>query len=88
MDKPDWEVNPDKYAKNEDGSFILKKDGTPKKKTGRSKGSKGRGYTYHSETKAKLAAKRAVREKKKKLKDELLKLSTTSEGQRYTDTGE
>ena len=26
-------------------------------------------------------------EKKKKLKDELLKLSTTSEGQRYTDTG-
>jgi hypothetical protein len=68
LDKPDWEVNPDKYAKNEDGSFILKKDGTPKKKTGRSKGSKGRGYTYHSETKAKLAAKRAVREKKKKLK--------------------
>lgn len=64
----DWEVNPDNYAKDENGEFILKLDGTPRKKSGRAKGSKGRGYTYHSQTKAKMAAKKQVREKEKKLK--------------------
>ena len=45
---------------------MLKKDGiTPRKKGGRQKGSKGRGYNYHSETKAKQAAKRSVRIKEK-----------------------
>ena len=64
----DWDVNPDNYAKDDSGEFILKVDGTPRKKSGRAKGSKGRGYTFHSETKAKMDAKRAVREKQKKLK--------------------
>lgn len=64
----DWEVNPDNYAKDENGEFILKLDGTPRKKSGRAKGSKGRGYTYHSQTKAKMTAKKQVREKEKKLK--------------------
>jgi len=64
----DWDVNPDNYAKDDSGEFILKVDGTPRKKSGRAKGSKGRGYTYHSQTKAKMDAKRAVREKQKKLK--------------------
>ncbi len=64
----DWEVNPDNYLKDEDGNFRLKADGTPRKKGGRPKGSKGRGYNYHSETKAKLAARRSVKEKQKKLK--------------------
>ena len=68
MNKEDWELNPENYATDAEGNFILKKDGTPKKKTGRAKGSKGRGYNYHSETKAKQAAKRSVREKQKKLK--------------------
>ena len=68
MDSKDWDVNPDNYAKDDSGEFILKVDGTPRKKSGRAKGSKGRGYTYHSETKAKMDAKRAVREKQKKLK--------------------
>lgn len=68
MDKLDWEVNPENYATDENGEFVLKKDGTPKKKAGRAKGSKGKGYNYHSETKAKLAAKRTVRDKQKKLK--------------------
>ena len=49
------------------GSFLLKKDGTPAKKAGRAKGSKGRGYNYHSKTKAKLDAKRVVREKQKRV---------------------
>ena len=64
----DWELNPDNYAKDDNGEFILKVDGTPRKKAGRAKGSKSRGYNYHSETKAKMAAKKAVKEKQKKLK--------------------
>jgi len=61
----DWTQNPQDYKTNEDGSFVLKKDGTPRKKGGRQKGSKGRGYNYHSETKAKIKAKRSVRIKEK-----------------------
>ena len=64
----DWETNPDNYLKDEEGNFKLKADGTPRKKGGRPKGSQGRGYTYHSETKAKQAAKRSVRDKEKRLK--------------------
>jgi len=64
----DWDINPDNYLKDEDGNFKLKRDGTPRKKGGRAKGSKGRGYTYHSKTKAKMSAKKSVKEKEKKLK--------------------
>lgn len=31
MDKNDWDINPQNYLQNEDGSFKLKADGTPKK---------------------------------------------------------
>ena len=68
MQQNDWDVNPDSYLKDEEGNFVLKVDGTPRKKSGRAKGSKGRGYTYHSKTKATMDAKKAVREKQKKLK--------------------
>jgi len=64
----DWDVNPDNYLKDEEGAFVLKVDGTPRKKSGRAKGSKGRGYTFHSKTKATMDAKKAVRIKQKKLK--------------------
>ncbi len=84
----DWEVNPDAYLRNpESGELLLKADGTPKKKPGRPKGSKGRAYNYHSETKAKLAARRTVKNKEKKLaqvrtqlrkKEESLEKSKTS----------
>ena len=70
----DWQKNPENYLTNEDGSFVLKKDGTPKKKTGRPKGSKGRGYNFHSETKAKLAAKKSLREKERKAEKLRVKL--------------
>ncbi len=63
----DWDENPDNYLKDYNGDFILKQDGTPKKKPGRPKGSKGRGYNYHSETKAKIKARQEVRGKQKKL---------------------
>ena len=33
----DWEKNPHLYLQDDDGNFVLKKDGTPKKKAGRPK---------------------------------------------------
>jgi len=68
MPQNDWDVNPDSYLKDEEDNFVLKVDGTPRKKSGRAKGSKSRGYTYHSKTKATMDARKAVREKIKKLK--------------------
>lgn len=76
MKKEDWELNPDNYLKDKDGNFVLKVDGTPRRKTGRPKGSKGRGYHYHSETKATIAARRASRQlkaKKNKAEQKLIK---------------
>ena len=61
----DWEINPDSYQKDSDGNFILKIDGTPKKKGGRTKGSKSRGYHYSRATQNKIAARKAVRTKEK-----------------------
>ena len=63
----DWETNPDAYMRDDNGDFILKKDGTPRKKTGRPKGSSGRGYNYHSKTKAQIEARKVVRKKEKRL---------------------
>lgn len=63
----DWEENPDAYMRDDNGDFILKKDGTPRKKTGRPKGSSGRGYNYHSKTKAQIEARKTVRKKEKRL---------------------
>ena len=70
----DWKQNPENYLKDKDDNFVLKKDGTPRKKTGRPKGSKSRGYNFHSETKAKIKTRRAIRTKEKgadKLKQRL-----------------
>ena len=63
----DWELFPEKYATDASGSFILKKDGTPRKKSGRAKGSKGRGYNYSSATKARMQAERSVRNKRRRV---------------------
>ena len=70
----DWETNPDAYMRNDNGDFILKKDGTPRKKTGRPKGSTGRGYNYHSKTKAQIDARKVVRKKEKRLAQARTKL--------------
>ena len=64
----DWDLNPEKYLVDDQGNFVLKLDGTPKKKAGRAKGSKGRGYNYHSTTKAKIESKRAIKKQEKRLK--------------------
>ena len=70
----DWEENPDAYMRDDNGDFILKKDGTPRKKTGRPKGSSGRGYNYHSKTKAQIEARKTVRKKEKRLAQARTKL--------------
>ena len=63
----DWDDNPDLYQKDENGNFLLKKDGTPRKLGGRPKGVKSRGYYFHSETKEKIRKRRVVRTKEKKI---------------------
>ena len=63
----DWDINPENYAKDSDGNFILKIDGTPRKKSGRAKGSKSRGYNFHSNTKATMAANKDRQRKEKKI---------------------
>jgi hypothetical protein len=63
----DWLIHPEKYLKNEDGSFVLKVDGTPKKISGRKLGTKPKGYNYHSEQKAKISARRSVKTTQNKI---------------------
>jgi hypothetical protein len=74
----DWEVNPDDYRKDDEGNFLLKLDGTPKKKIGRPVGSKSQ-YNFHSKTKASNEAKQTIRSKEKlirKTKNKLLSHQT------------
>ena len=63
----DWEKNPHLYLTDSDGSFVLKKDGTPRKKGGRPQGATSN-YSYSHGQKAKIAARRAVRNKQKAIK--------------------
>ena len=65
--KNDWDIDPDSYQKYDSGEFVLKVDGTPKRKGGRPKGAPSRGYNFHSETKAKISARRSLRDKEKRL---------------------
>jgi len=67
QDKKDWDLHPENYLTEQDGvTFKLKKDGTPRKKGGRPKGATGN-YGFHSSTKAKMNARRAVSKKKKRI---------------------
>jgi hypothetical protein len=80
----DWEINPDKYLKDKNNNFIFKVDGTPRLKGGRPKGSKGRGYNYHSQTKAKLTANRVIKDKQKKIAKTESKLHAYKESLKNT----
>ena len=53
-EKKDWEVNPHLYLQDDEGNFVLKKDGTPRKKGGRP----------NTAEQAKLAAQRTVSKNK------------------------
>tara|TARA_R110002126_G_scaffold31099_3_gene100677 strand:+ start:670 stop:2346 length:1677 start_codon:yes stop_codon:yes gene_type:complete len=80
----DWEINPDKYLKDKDNNFVFKVDGTPRLKGGRPKGSKGRGYNYHSQTKAKLVANRVIKDRQKKIAQTESKLYAYKESLKNT----
>ena len=58
----DWEKNPEKYLTNPDGSYILNKDGTPRKKGGRPKNSE------LSDVQLAIRAKKQLVSKNKKVK--------------------
>ena len=53
----DWEENPHLYLQDNEGNFVLKKDGTPRKKGGRPNASDS----------AKLAAQRTISRKQKNI---------------------
>lgn len=71
MELMPWEINPEEYLTDEDGNFILTKAGVPRKRPGKKKGSP---HNFHSKTKAKIKARRNVREYEKKLKAEAKRL--------------
>ena len=56
-EKKDWEVNPHLYLQDDEGNFVLKKDGTPRKKGGRP----------NTAEQAKLSAQRTVARKQKNI---------------------
>lgn len=63
---PDWVLHPEDYQTNEDGTFILKKDGTPARKT-RGTSTDRKRYHYHSIEKAKMKTRADIRAKQKKV---------------------
>ena len=99
IDKPLWELFPDQFKTNKDGSFICNSKGIPIKKKGRPKGSSS-SYTYSAEHRRKLELKRkktkiqkdrkVIEDKARKIKKEeelLVKVTSDSkEGKIVTDT--
>ena len=70
----DWEINPDRYLQDNEGNFIRKKDGTPRLKAGRPKGSFS-SYNLSARQKAKNAVHRKITRKKKNIRKLEEKLS-------------
>ena len=79
----DWEKNPHLYLTDSEGSFILKKDGTPRKKGGRPIGSKAK-YNYSNDQKAKIATRRSVRAKQKAIEKIEKKLNSKRQALKQT----
>lgn len=79
LEPNDWDINPDSYLRDDDGNFILKKDGTPRKKAGKPKGTTN-SYHHHSLTKAKISTRRKISRRQR----ELEKLERKVETKRLT----
>jgi len=75
----DWEQNPHLYLTDSDGSFVLKNDGTPRKKGGRPVGATSN-YQYSNAQKTKNATRRAFNKKRKAIEkiERQLKAKRTS----------
>ena len=78
-DLKDWEQNPHLYLTDSDGSFVLKNDGTPRKKGGRPVGATSN-YQYSNAQKTKNATRRAFNKKRKAIEkiERQLKAKRTS----------
>ena len=74
----DWEKTPEKYLTNSDGSYILNKDGTPRKKGGRPKNSELSDVQLAIQAKKKLDKKTS---KVKKLTRSLAKVKKELQGE-------
>ena len=74
----DWDINPDRYLTDADGEFVLKKDGTPKRKTGRPTGTTLK--EKYKDKEAYESARRALKHKK----DGIAKLEKALEAKRQT----
>ena len=74
----DWDINPNKYLTDADGEFVLKKDGTPKRKTGRPTGTTLK--EKYKDKEAYESARRALKHKK----DGIAKLEKALEAKRQT----
>jgi len=62
-EKKTSEINSNLYLTDSKGDYILNKDGTPRKKGGRPKGSKST-YNYSTQNKKKIAARQALKRKR------------------------
>ena len=62
----DWEIHPENYLKDIESNFVLKKDGTPKKKPGRPTGTTLKNKLITNKA-AKTSAKRSVKNKEKNI---------------------
>jgi hypothetical protein len=82
-DLKDWEKNPHLYLTDSDGGFILKNDGTPRKKGGRPVGSKAK-YNYSNDQKTKIATRRSIRSKQKAIKKIEKKLNSKRQALKQT----
>lgn len=74
--QPEWVIHPEKFVTDDNGEFVLKVDGTPKKRAGRGKGTKSRSYAYSGKEKVKQAQQRNIRLKKKEIDKARVKIST------------
>ena len=63
----DWEIHPENYVTDKDNNFILKKNGTPKKKTGRPLGTTLKNKLISSKD-AKQSARRSLKTKENSIK--------------------
>ena len=79
----DWEQNPHLYLTDSEGNFILKNDGTPRKKGGRPVGSKAK-YNYSNDQKTKIATRRSIKSKQNAIKKIEKKLNSKRQALKQT----
>ena len=78
-------INSTQYLTDPEGNLILNKDGSPRKKPGRPKGSKSH-YNYSTKQKKKSAAKRALTQKRRTVEKLEKKLRSKKQALKQQET--